>query len=167
MNFVAHADGFVEADGQRLRCALGPAGVVPAEAKREGDGAAPAGVWPLRRVLYRADRGPPPETALPVAVIELDDGWCDDPASPAYNYPVKLPFSARAEEMWREDALYDIVVVLGHNDGPPVPNMGSCIFMHVAREGYAATQGCVALAREDLEALLKLAGPGSTLEIRP
>lgn len=166
MNFVAHAQGFVEAGPLRLRCALGPGGVVPAADKREGDGAAPAGTWPMRRALYRADRGPAPLTGLPVAAIALDDGWCDDPASPAYNRPVKLPFPASAEEMWREDALYDIVVVLGHNDDPPVAGLGSCIFMHVAREGYEPTQGCVALAREDLEAILQLAVPGSTLEIR-
>ena len=167
MNFVASSDGFLDIGGRKVRCALGPAGVVPAADKREGDGASPAGVWPIRRVLYRADRGAAPRTALPTAQIAQDDGWCDDPASPAYNYPVKLPFSARAEEMWRMDGIYDIVVVLGHNDEPPVPNLGSCIFLHLAREDYSHTQGCVAVARQDLEALLEQAAPGDTLEIRP
>ena len=68
--------------------------------------------------------------------------------------------------MWRDDAVYDLVVVLGHNDEPPVPGLGSCIFLHLAREGYAPTEGCVAVTREDLEALLAAAQPGDAVEIR-
>jgi L,D-peptidoglycan transpeptidase YkuD (ErfK/YbiS/YcfS/YnhG family) len=68
--------------------------------------------------------------------------------------------------MWRDDGIYDLVVVLGHNDDPPKPHMGSCIFLHLAREGYAPTEGCVAVTRPDLEALLRLAKPGDAVEIR-
>jgi L,D-peptidoglycan transpeptidase YkuD (ErfK/YbiS/YcfS/YnhG family) len=68
--------------------------------------------------------------------------------------------------MWREDGLYDVVVVLGHNDDPPVPGMGSAIFLHCARPDFTPTQGCVALARADLEAVLALAGPGSAIEVQ-
>ena len=67
--------------------------------------------------------------------------------------------------LWREDGLYDLVVILGYNDDPPVAGRGSAIFLHVARPDYAPTQGCVALARPDLEAVLALAAPGSVLEI--
>jgi len=162
--FVAHADGWLELGARRLRCALGRSGVTPAADKREGDGASPAGDWPIRKVLYRPDVGRP-ETALATAAIARDDGWCDDPASPAYNRPVKLPFAGSCETLWRDDHLYDLVVVLGHNDDPPRPGMGSCIFMHLAKEGYAPTEGCVALSREDLEAVLKAATPGDLVEI--
>jgi L,D-peptidoglycan transpeptidase YkuD (ErfK/YbiS/YcfS/YnhG family) len=68
--------------------------------------------------------------------------------------------------MWRDDGIYDIVVVLGHNDDPAIPYMGSCIFLHLNRPGYTPTQGCVAIAREDLEELLRQAEPGSAVEIR-
>src|SRR5687768_12856667 len=87
--FVATADGWLDIGERRVRCALGPAGVVPAEAKREGDAASPAGVWPIREVLYRPDRGPPPASAIRVRAMAEDDGWCDDPADPEYNRPVK------------------------------------------------------------------------------
>lgn len=166
MNFVATSDGFLDLGARKVRCALGPAGVVPAEAKREGDGASPAGVWPIRRVLYRADRGPAPQTAFPLAAIAPDDGWCDAPDDAAYNRPVKLPYPASHEEMWREDGIYDLVVVLGHNDDPPVAGRGSAIFLHLNRPNYTPTQGCVAIAREDLEELLALATPGDAVEIR-
>jgi L,D-peptidoglycan transpeptidase YkuD (ErfK/YbiS/YcfS/YnhG family) len=164
--FIATADGWLDLGDARVRCALGPAGVVAAADKREGDGASPAGIWPLRRVLWRPDRGPAPVTALPIAEIAPDDGWCDAPEDPAYNRPVKLPYPASAERMSREDHLYDLVVVLGHNDDPPVQGLGSAVFLHLAKPDFAPTQGCVAMARGDLEALLAQARPGDALEIR-
>ena len=164
--FTAWSDGRFELEGRQVRCALGRSGVIAAEDKREGDGASPLGAWPIRRVLYRPDRGPKPITALPLELLAQDDGWCDAPGDPAYNRPVKLPFAASAEAMWREDGVYDVVVVLGHNDDPPVPGMGSAIFLHLAREGYAPTEGCVALSRPDLDLLLSKAEPGAMVEIR-
>ena len=164
--FTATADGWLGLGTRRVRCALGKAGVKPAAEKREGDLASPAGVWPIRRVLYRPDKGPAPATALAVQALEPDDGWCDPPGDPDYNRPIKLPHAASFEAMWRGDGLYDLVVVLGHNDEPPVAPMGSCIFLHVARPGYLPTEGCVAVTRTDLEELLALARPGDSVEIK-
>ena len=150
--------------GQRVwRCAIGRGGL--GSEKREGDGVTPVGRWPLRRVLYRADRLGAPQTRLDCAPIGPDDGWCDDPADPAYNRPVRLPYAASHERMVREDGLYDVVVVLGHNDDPVVPGAGSAIFLHVARNDYGATEGCVALAPDDLLAVLKEARPGCAVEV--
>lgn len=166
MNFTATADGFLDLGGEKVRCALGRSGVKPAADKREGDGASPAGVWPIRRVLYRPDRGPVPATAFELQPISRHDGWCDDPKDSAYNRPISLPYPASAEHMWMEGGVYDIVVVLGHNDDPVVPGMGSCIFLHLSKPDYSPTQGCVAIARPDLEALLAKARPGDAVEIQ-
>jgi L,D-peptidoglycan transpeptidase YkuD (ErfK/YbiS/YcfS/YnhG family) len=163
--FTATADGFLDLGARRVRCALGKGGVTPAGLKREGDGASPAGVWPIRRVLYRPDKGEP-KAALPLAPLSRDDGWCDQPGDPDYNRPIKLPHPGSFEKMWRDDDLYDVVVVLGHNDDPPKDSMGSCIFLHLARPGYLPTEGCVAVTREDLEELLAAALPGDAVEIR-
>jgi len=165
MKFSVSPEGIMRIGRQRMRCALGRGGVVAAALKREGDGASPAGLWPMRRVLYRADRGPAPKTALPVQAIGPDDGWCDDPADPNYNRPIKHPYPARAERLWREDGVYDLVVVLGHNDDPVIAGKGSAIFLHLTRPDYAPTEGCVALGRADLEALLAVARPGDALDI--
>lgn len=146
-------------------CALGRSGVVAENAKREGDGATPAGRFALRRVLWRADRGAPPPTALPCAAIDRNDGWCDDPARPEYNRKVRFPFAGSAEHLWRDDALYDLIVVLGHNDAPPRPGLGSAIFLHVAAPGLAPTEGCVAMERPLLRALVFDARPGDMLTI--
>jgi L,D-peptidoglycan transpeptidase YkuD (ErfK/YbiS/YcfS/YnhG family) len=164
--FTASGDGGFDLAGRRLRCALGKAGVTPAADKREGDLASPAGVWPIRRVLYRPDKGGPPATALSASALAPDDGWCDAPDDPDYNRPVKLPHPGSFEKMWRDDDLYDLVVVLGHNDDPPKAAMGSCIFLHLARPGYLPTEGCVALARPDMEAFLAVAKPGDAVEIK-
>ncbi|WP_137179552.1 L,D-transpeptidase [Roseomonas sp. AR75] len=148
-------EGRLVLGGLVLRCALGKGGVrTPAE-KREGDGATPAARMALRRVLFRADRGPPPRCAVPVEPIAPEDGWCDDPRHRAYNRPVRLPFDGSHERLWREDALYDIVGVLGWNDDPVQPGRGSAIFLHVARPDFAPTEGCVALAPRDLRAVLE------------
>ena len=120
----------------------------------EGDGATPLGLLPLRRVLFRADRGPAPQTAVPVEPIGPTDGWCDDPADPRYNRAVRLPYPARHEELWRSDALYDIVGVLGWNDVPVARGHGSAIFLHIARADYSPTEGCVAMSGPDLRTLL-------------
>src|ERR1700689_2079632 len=122
MTFVAYADG------RWTRCGLGPGGVAAVADKHEGDGATPAGAWPLRRVLYRPDRRAAPATGLPVAPLDPADGWCDAPGDPAYNRPVVLPYPASAERLWRDDHVYDLIVVLGHNDDPVVPRAGSAIF---------------------------------------
>ena len=150
--------------GQRhYPCALGAAGIVPL--KREGDGATPAGRWTLRRVLYRADRVPRPHAGLPVRALRRNDGWCDDPADRNYNRPVRLPYAARTETLWRDDHLYDIIVVLDHNERPRVRGSGSAVFLHVAREGLAATKGCVALRPRDLVQILARCRRGSRIEI--
>lgn len=147
----------LEFDGKTYPIATGKNGF--SREKREGDNCTPIGAYALRECWYRADKLPhPPKTALPLRVIQPDDGWCDDPAHPAYNTHVKLPFSASHEKLWREDDVYDVIVPLGYNDAPIVPGKGSAIFMHVARPGYVGTEGCVALALPDLLALLEKVG---------
>lgn len=145
-------------------CVLGRTGI--RVDKHEGDGGTPVGRFALKRVLYRSDRLMPPATRLPIWPIMRDDGWCDAPDDPNYNRPVKLPYGASAENMWREDGLYDLVVVLGHNDDPVVPYAGSAIFIHVAAPEGTPTAGCIALTREDLLSVLR-ALPGATyIDIR-
>ncbi len=163
--FTAFSDGRFDLNGITTRCALGRGGVIEADNKREGDGMSPLGAWPIRRVLYRPDHGKP-ATAVLSEAIRPEDGWCDASSDPAYNRPVTLPYPASAERMWRDDRVYDLVVVLGHNDDPVVPGMGSAIFLHIAREGYTPTEGCIALKRSDVEALLMSAHPGDLVEIR-
>jgi len=120
-----------------------------------------------RRQAFGPDRAGAPATRLPTMPLEPDDGWCDAPEDPAYNQPVRLPYVASAEHLWREDRIYDVIVILGYNDDPVVPGAGSAIFLHLARPDYAPTAGCVALAPTDLAHLLSHARVGDAVRIRP
>jgi L,D-peptidoglycan transpeptidase YkuD (ErfK/YbiS/YcfS/YnhG family) len=134
------------------RIALGRAGI--RALKREGDGATPLGRFPIRLVLYRSDRVPYPRVPFPVRAIRADDAWCESPTDRNYNRLVKLSPRSTADRLTRDDHLYDLVLVLGHNDRPRVKGKGSAIFVHLAREGLTPTAGCIAFSRRDLRALL-------------
>ena len=156
MIFTAYSDGVLDIGGQYVRCAFGATGLRPSALKREGDGATPIGRWPMRRLLYRPDRGRSPPCRIPVFAIRPDDGWCDAASDPNYNRDVRLPYAASAEALWRQDHLYDLLVVLGHNDNPAMLGAGSAIFLHLAAPDFAPTRGCVAVDRPDMESLLAL-----------
>lgn len=144
--------------GKAYRCAVGRGGAVPRGDKREGDGATPAGCFPLREVWYRADRVKRPETILPCRSIEENDSWEVDPKSEHYNRPKVEPDGVWGS-LTRKDHLFDVMVFVGHNDDPPVAGKGSAIFLHLARDGYTPTAGCVALSERDLREVLSRLGP--------
>ena len=148
---------------RRWRCTLGAGGI--REDKVEGDAATPVGEFPLRRIYFRNDRVVLPKTQLPARPINEHDGWCDDPRAPTYNRLVHIPNEWSHEKMWREDGLYDVVVVVGYNDDPPEGEWGSAIFLHIAREDFAGTQGCVAFSRDDLLELLPLLNRDTRLRV--
>ena len=150
-------------NGRGYRCVLGKTGVL--RKKIEGDGATPAGVFPLIRVLYRPYRIDSPETRLPVLPLSPNDGWCDDPIHKDYNKPIKLPHDGSHERLWRDDNIYDIVVVLGYNTSPVIPFRGSAIFIHFAEPSFKSTNGCVALKDVDLLEILKSCSAETQLNI--
>jgi L,D-peptidoglycan transpeptidase YkuD (ErfK/YbiS/YcfS/YnhG family) len=161
---LAIGRGEISWSDRSYACTLGRGGV--RRDKREGDGATPVGRFAFRRLLWRPDRfDVAPRTALPTRALTQDDGWCDWPEDPLYNRPVRLPYPARHERLWRDDALYDLIVILGHNDDPVVPHAGSAVFMHLARADGGPTDGCIGLARADLLDLLARLDPASTIAI--
>ncbi len=155
----------LHAYGRDMPCFIGKAGAIVEADKREGDGKTPRGRYALRTLLLRPDRNPAPETALPWRWLRVDDGWSDAAADPAYNRPVTHPHAYSAEHLWRDDGLYDLIIVLGHNDHPPVAGMGSAIFLHCRPELGSATQGCIAIAKSDLWSLIASAQPGDMVTI--
>jgi L,D-peptidoglycan transpeptidase YkuD (ErfK/YbiS/YcfS/YnhG family) len=144
-------------------CALGRGGIKAR--KREGDGGTPLGNWRLGAVWYRADRVSRPRTALQVRPIRRDDGWCDAASDRNYNRWVRLPYAASAEALWRQDAVYDIIVVLEHNQTPRVRGHGSAVFLHLARPGFSPTEGCIAVSRPHMLRLLASLAHGVRLRI--
>ncbi len=163
MEIVLEAGERLRLGGRTFRCAIGRTGI--AGAKREGDGATPVGLFPLRRILYRADRISQPRSGLPVRALAREDGWCDDPAHADYNRAVRLPHTASCENLWREDGLYDLLAVLGHNDDPVRAGLGSAIFLHLARPDFGPTEGCLAVSPGDLIEILEACAPGTSLRV--
>lgn len=165
MRVIVETDrGLLHMDGETVACAIGKGGACKAADKREGDGCTPLGIWPIRAALLRPGIGLVPPPGLAWRWIRPSDGWSDDSADPAYNRPVRHPHRFSAERMWRDDAHYDAVLVLGHNDNPPVPAAGSAIFLHL--RGAKPTEGCVAIERDAMRRLLPQLTPGSVVDIR-
>jgi L,D-peptidoglycan transpeptidase YkuD (ErfK/YbiS/YcfS/YnhG family) len=146
-------------------CIIGSGGLIPAAKKREGDMATPLGTWAMRCLYFRPDRVTPPPTRLSTYPITPDLGWCDDPDDTAYNQLVRRPYPGRHEALWRSDARYDLLVVLGHNDAPPIRSLGSAIFLHLCDKDTLFTAGCVALLQFDMIAILAKADANTKVRI--
>lgn len=144
--------GWLEMGPFRWPCALGRTGI--GTRKREGDGATPKGRHRLVFGYYRADRFRRQPSSLPLGVLERTAGWCDAPYDANYNRKIHHPYRASAERLWRDDHLYDCIIVLDHNMRPRIRGGGSAIFLHIAGPDFAPTEGCIALRARDLRILL-------------
>lgn len=148
----------------KFSCTWGKGGMT--SSKVEGDGATPIGSFPFRKLYYRPDRLQKPKTCLPLQALTPKDGWCDDPTDAHYNKFVSLPYSARHEQLWREDHVYDLILVVGYNDDPVVKGKGSAIFVHLQNPKRTPTEGCVAFSQEDLLKVLREASLKSCLVVQ-
>ncbi|MEN8236421.1 MAG: L,D-transpeptidase family protein [Pseudomonadota bacterium] len=165
MDLVVSEEILTQGD-RKFRCAIGRSGLTAN--KTEGDGATPIGCYPLRQLLFRSDRLEQPVTDLPVRSLIPSDGWCDDPKdTQRYNQLVTTPYALSHEKLWCNDHVYDVIVVVGYNDDPCKSGKGSAIFIHLAREGYPPTAGCIALIKDDLLEVLKSTQATSKLIIYP
>jgi L,D-peptidoglycan transpeptidase YkuD (ErfK/YbiS/YcfS/YnhG family) len=156
--------GRLVAGGASVPCALGRTGTT--RVKREGDGASPIGRFRVLGGFYRPDRIARPRSGVTLRPLRPGDGWCDEPGDRRYNRPVRLPYPASCEAMWRDDRVYDVVLDLAWNRGPIRPGRGSALFLHLARPGFEPTAGCVAVERGMIARLLARVGPRTLVEIR-
>jgi L,D-peptidoglycan transpeptidase YkuD (ErfK/YbiS/YcfS/YnhG family) len=143
--------------------ALGRGGIIAN--KREGDGATPRGIFRPRRLWWRADRHARPRTFLPVRAIRPTDAWCEDPASRHYNQPIRLGSDQNGDRLQRDDHLYDFIIEIDHNAMPRVAGRGSAVFLHLARENFGPTAGCVAMTQSAMLRLLQRLGPRTRIVI--
>ncbi len=144
--------GRLQMGAMTIACALGRNGVT--RFKREGDGKTPAGTFALKGGYWRQDRLRASGAMLTLQPIKPHMGWCDDAEDANYNRPVRSPARARHEELARSDGLYDVVLVLDHNQRPRVRGHGSAIFFHLTRKDDDPTAGCVAISRAHMLRLL-------------
>jgi L,D-peptidoglycan transpeptidase YkuD (ErfK/YbiS/YcfS/YnhG family) len=155
--------GWLTAAGLTVPVALGRGGI--RANKREGDGGTPRGSFRPRRLWWRADRNPRPRTFLPVRAIGPKDAWCEDPASRHYNRPMRLDSASHGDRLRRDDHLYDFIVEIDHNVTPRIKGRGSAVFLHLAREKFGPTAGCVAMTKSSMLRLLRYLGPRTRIVI--
>jgi L,D-peptidoglycan transpeptidase YkuD (ErfK/YbiS/YcfS/YnhG family) len=159
----AKTRGILRAGAAIFPVALGRSGILAN--KREGDGGTPRGQFRLKRLWWRADRITRPRTGLPVRAIGPGDAWSEDPADRRYNRPVRRAPGEPGDRLMREDGLYDLIIEIDHNDRPRIAGRGSAVFIHVARDGFGPTAGCVALRRGDLLRLMERLSPRTWIHI--
>jgi L,D-peptidoglycan transpeptidase YkuD (ErfK/YbiS/YcfS/YnhG family) len=155
--------GWLTAAGQSVPVALGRGGI--RANKREGDGGTPKGIFRPRQLWWRADRYPRPQTFLPVRAIGPEDAWCEDPSSRHYNQPVRRNRTRAGDRLRRDDHLYDFIVEIDHNTSPPIKGRGSAVFLHLARENFGPTAGCVSMTKSGMLRLLQRLGPDTKIVI--
>lgn len=164
-NLVLETPNTLRFGSRTYKCATGKGGIK--KNKFEGDGATPCGEFSLEKIFFRPDRILPPTGALPAQPLSPEMGWCDDPESLFYNQLVLLPFSGSHEKLWRDDFVYNLIIVVEYNMNPVVAGKGSAIFLHLARPDFSPTEGCIAFSLEDLLEISKNSSQHTRLIVRP
>jgi L,D-peptidoglycan transpeptidase YkuD (ErfK/YbiS/YcfS/YnhG family) len=160
---IVKKSGYLEYKNFKFRCALGKSGIK--KKIKEGDCITPKGIFKINKIYYRADKIKKVRTKVNTVKIKKNMGWCDDPRSIFYNKQIKLPSKFSHEKLYRKDSLYDLVLVLNYNTNPIIKNKGSAIFIHVAKNSYKKTKGCIALKKQDLIQLAKNIKKNTRIEI--
>ena len=150
---IINKSGYLKYKDFKFKCALGKAGV--GKKKIEGDNITPKGTFEIVKIYYRSDKIKKIYSKIKLFKINKKMGWCNDPISKKYNQLIKLPSKYTHEKLYRQDNVYDLVVVLNYNTTPIIKNKGSAIFMHVAKKNYKKTEGCVALKKKHLVKLIE------------
>jgi L,D-peptidoglycan transpeptidase YkuD (ErfK/YbiS/YcfS/YnhG family) len=149
---IVKKTGYLKYKNLKFRCSLGEAGIM--KKKEEGDNITPKGEFKIIKVYYRDDKIKNITTSIKKLKIKKNTGWCDDPNSKFYNKQIKLPSKFSHEKLYRNDNLYDLILVSNYNMNPIIKNKGSAIFIHVAKNSYEKTKGCIALKKKHLIKLL-------------
>jgi L,D-peptidoglycan transpeptidase YkuD (ErfK/YbiS/YcfS/YnhG family) len=155
--------GWLTAGPLTIPVALGRGGILAN--KREGDGGTPRGSFRPRRLWWRSDRHRRPQTFLPTRAITGADGWCEDPGDRHYNQPVRRDREQGGDRLKRADHLYDFIIEIDHNTRPRIAGRGSAVFLHLARDNFGPTAGCISMTRPAMLQLLRRLGPQTRIII--
>jgi L,D-peptidoglycan transpeptidase YkuD (ErfK/YbiS/YcfS/YnhG family) len=155
--------GWLTAGSLTIPVALGRGGILAN--KREGDGGTPRGSFYPRRLWWRGDRHSRPQTFLPARTIGDTDAWCEDPNDRHYNQAIRLDRDRSGDRLKRADQLYDFIIEIDHNTRPRITGRGSAVFLHLARDNFGPTAGCVSMTKAAMLQLLRRLGPRTKIII--
>jgi L,D-peptidoglycan transpeptidase YkuD (ErfK/YbiS/YcfS/YnhG family) len=148
---------WVEAGSAPAR--FGANGLVEGDARRQGTGTTPAGLYDLPYAfgIEAAPRG----TAYPYRRVRQGSWWCQDNDSRAYNRWSEPRAAdcraAESEHLAGYRTQYAHALVIGFNYTRPVRGRGAGIFLHV--HGRGPTAGCVSVSGPAMRRILTWADP--------
>ena len=160
---IINKSGYLKYNDIKFKCALGKSGI--RKKRTEGDNITPKGNFKIIKIYYRKDRITKINSAFKLIEIKKNMGWCDDPKSKKYNQLIKLPSKYRHEKFYRNDHVYDLILVLNFNMKPIIKDKGSAIFIHLARKNYSSTKGCIALSKSNLLEILSKISKNTRIKI--
>ena len=123
------------------------------------------GNFKFEYILYRKDRVLKIKTNLKKIIIKKNMGWCDDPKSKYYNQLISTPFKHSYEKLWLKENIYDIILIINYNLSPVIKKKGSAIFLHIAKNKYLHTKGCIAIKKKDIKLLISKIDKKTKLKI--
>lgn len=150
--------------GYKLKCSIGKMGTT--YSKKEGDLFTPKGLFKLGLLYYRKDRIKLTKCKIKKKVIKKNMGWCNDIRSKKYNREISFPFRYSAEQLYRNDKIYDIFINIKYNYFPIIKRKGSAIFLHLTNKKYKPTKGCVAIQKKDFFKILSLINTNTKILIK-
>ncbi len=150
--FLKNKDTLV-VDDFKFKCSIGKNGI--SKDKIEGDKCTPQGIFEIGTLYFRKDKNQKPKTDLKTKIIKKNMGWCDDPKNKLYNKEIITSKLVKHEKLFRNDDVYDYLLVIKYNTGKREPYKGSAIFVHLTKN-YKPTAGCIALKKKDFLIMLKL-----------
>ncbi len=147
---------------KKYRCSLGINGLI--ESKTEGDKATPIGVFSLGNLYVRTDRIKKLKTHFKYLSISKKMAWSDEPNNKDYNKLININYDHK-ESFYRTDDIYNLILVINYNIEPITPHKGSAIFIHIAKNNYSSTQGCIGLSQVDFTEILLTLKPSDKIKI--
>ena len=144
------------------RCSLGINGLN--ESKIEGDKSTPIGIFSLGNLYVRTDRIKDLKTHFKYLSISKKMAWSDEPNNKDYNKLININYNHK-EIFHRTDRIYDLILVVNYNIEPIIPHKGSAIFIHISKNNYSSTQGCIGLNQDDFTEILLTLKPADKIKI--
>jgi len=140
-------------NNKKYKCAIGLNGLT--SNKVEGDKKTPMGTYSLGELFVRTDRIKNLKTKYKFIPIKNNMAWSDDPNNIEYNKLIETK-NYHKEALYRDDNIYNLILIINYNTNPVIPNKGSAIFLHVSTKDYKPTNGCIAINVNDFIEILAL-----------
>jgi len=147
---------------KKIRCLVGKNGI--GKKNREGDNKTPKGIFRVKKIYYRKDKFLNIKSGIPIFKLKKNDKWCIDSKSRRYNSFFTKNINCGYESLFRNDGVYDLIVVLDYNLDKVKKFKGSAIFLHCIGE-KKFTEGCISIEKDSLKKIIQRLSPLSKIII--